>query len=75
MLAELEELVQNSNSEHANFVTVKQDILKLQRDNAEKIKPAGSITNEWMLQSLIKAYSSSSLKDAIGSKFARGQFS
>ena len=46
MLDQLEELVQNSNSEHANYCTVKQDILKLQRDNQDKIN--GNICNEWM---------------------------
>jgi len=46
MLNELEELVQNSNNEHANFITVKQDILKFQRDNKDVIN--GKLCNKWM---------------------------
>ena len=71
MFAQLEELVGHDAS-HDNFIAIKYDIMKIQEQYADKID--GNIVNEWMFQSLIKAYSSSSLFSVLGSRFAKGQY-
>ena len=72
MFEELEELVSIASGDTNNFTSVKHEINKIQEDHAEEIN--GNVCNEWMFKSLIKAYTSTSLYPAIGSKFGKGQY-
>jgi len=72
LFEELEELVLNAGTDYANFCAEKTAIKNQQNDHKDEIND--NVVNKWMFISLLKAYTSSGLYTAIGSKFGKGQY-